>query len=377
MLNLPGKLFALGISLAVTSVIANESRTKQDLTEVQQELKKSQKNYQQQRSNIEALRTKLKAQELDIAKNAKALSLTERGIAENQQQQYTLQSEAKSLESKKQRLQKLLASQLKSAYMTGSHDYSKMLLNQEQSATLERTISYYDYFNKARINQLEELKQIFSELAENQQQLKRKQEQLAALKQQQQQRQAALIARQEERQTHLQELNAALQQTAQAIDYLKENEQTLIATLEELAKIQQPEEVVLEGLAQNKGKLQWPSKGRLRHRFGQSKHAGMSWKGVVIQAQAGTPVNSIKQGQVVYADWLNGFGWVMVVDHGEGFMSLYGHTQTLLKDVGDLVNTGETIALVGQSGGQIRSGLYFEIRHKGSAVDPVKWCKAS
>ncbi|BBN82725.1 non-catalytic member of peptidase subfamily M23B [Pseudoalteromonas sp. A25] len=377
MLNLPSKLFALGISLVVTSVAANESRTKQDLTEVQQELKKSQKNYQQQRDNIAALRAKLKAQELDIAKNSKALSLTRRGIAENQQHQYTLQNEAKSLENKKQRLQKLLAAQLKSAYMTGSHDYSKMLLNQEQSATLERTISYYDYFNKARITQLEELKQVFFELAKNQQQLERKQTQLAQLREQQEQRQTALVARQEERQVHLQTLNKALQQTAQAIDYLKENEQTLLSTLEELASIQQPEEVVLDGLTQSKGQLQWPSQGRLRHRFGQRKHAGMSWKGVVIQAQAGTPVNSIKQGQVVYADWLNGFGWVMVVDHGKGFMSLYGHTQTLLKDVGDIVNAGETIALVGQSGGQIRSGLYFEIRHKGSAVDPVKWCKAS
>lgn len=371
------KLIMLSLALVVTSVTANESRTKQDLTEVQQELKKSQKDYQKQRDKIASLRAKLKSQELDIAKNAKALSLTQRGIAENQQQQYTLQNEAKGLEKKKAHLQKLLAAQLKSAYMTGNHDYSKMLLNQEKSATLERTISYYDYFNKARIKQLEELKLVVAELAKNQQQLAKKQEELNALHEQQEARQAALIAGQKERQSHLSELNNALEQTAQAINYLKENEQTLIATLEQLAKVQEPSEIVLDGLANSKGRLLWPSKGRLKHRFGQRKHAGMSWKGVLIQAAAGTPVNSIKQGQVVYADWLNGFGWVMVVDHGEGFMSLYGHTQTLLKDVGDLVNAGETIALVGQSGGQSRSGLYFEIRHKGSAVDPVKWCKAS
>ncbi|CAH9053431.1 Murein hydrolase activator EnvC [Pseudoalteromonas holothuriae] len=377
MWNFPSKLILLALTLVATSVVANETRTKQDLTEVQQELKKSQQSYQKQQNNVVSLRKKLKQQELNIAKNAKALSLTQRGITENQQQQYTLKNEAKSLSNKKHKLQKLLAAQLKSAYMTGSHDYSKMLLNQQRSANLERAISYYDYFNKARITQLEELKFVFSELAKNQQQLARKQNELSALKAQQEQRQSALVAGQTKRQVHLQKLNAALQQTAQAIDYLKENEQTLISTLDDLAQTQQPPEIILDGLAQNKGRLLWPSKGHLRHRFGQQKHAGMSWKGVLIQAQSGAPVNSIKQGQVVYADWLNGFGWVMVIDHGEGFMSLYGHTQTLLKDVGDLVNAGETVALVGQSGGQARSGLYFEIRHKGSAVDPVKWCKAS
>ena len=129
------------------------------------------------------------------------------------------------------------------------------------------------------------------------------------------------------------------------------------------------------GLNKSKGKLNWPSKGKLKHTFGQRKHGGIDWKGVLIGAKEGTNVNSINNGQVVFADWLKGFGWVIVVDHGEGFMSLYGHAQTLLKDVGDMVREGETLALVGQSGGQSSSGLYFEIRHKGRAVNPIKWCR--
>ena len=356
---------------------ANESRTKQDLDAVQKELEKSQKSYQQQSERFNKLKRKLRDFELQIAQHAKALSLTEQGINENRQQQYTLESENKRLEQQKSKLQTLLAGQLKSAYMTGSHDYSKMLLNQEHSATLERTLSYYDYFNKARITQIEALKKIIVQLAENQQSLEQKQQQLNDLFTQQTERLYALKATKEQRQNSLSQLNSALKQTQSAIAYLKENEQTLITMLSQLNE-QQSESLVpveLIGLRSKKGKLPWPSKGRLKHRFGQRKHAGMNWKGVVIAAKTGDNVKAVQQGQVVFADWLNGFGWVIVIDHGLGYMSLYGHAQTLLKDVGDQVRSGESIALVGQSGGQADPGLYFELRHKGSAVDPVKWCK--
>ena len=370
-------IFGITTMLVLAFANANESRTKQDLDAVQKELEKSQKSYQQQSERFNKLKRKLRDFELQIAQHAKALSLTEQGINENRQQQYTLESENKRLEQQKSKLQTLLAGQLKSAYMTGSHDYSKMLLNQEHSATLERTLSYYDYFNKARITQIEALKKIIVQLAENQQSLEQKQQQLNDLFTQQTERLYALKATKEQRQNSLSQLNSALKQTQSAIAYLKENEQTLITMLSQLNE-QQSESLVpveLIGLRSKKGKLPWPSKGRLKHRFGQRKHAGMNWKGVVIAAKTGDNVKAVQQGQVVFADWLNGFGWVIVVDHGLGYMSLYGHAQTLLKDVGDQVRSGESIALVGQSGGQADPGLYFELRHKGSAVDPVKWCK--
>ena len=370
-------IFGITTMLVLAFANANESRTKQDLDAVQKELEKSQKSYQQQSERFNKLKRKLRDFELQIAQHAKALSLTEQGINENRQQQYTLESENKRLEQQKSKLQTLLAGQLKSAYMTGSHDYSKMLLNQEHSATLERTLSYYDYFNKARITQIEALKKIIVQLAENQQSLEQKQQQLNDLFTQQTERLYALKATKEQRQNSLSQLNSALKQTQSAIAYLKENEQTLITMLSQLNE-QQSESLVpveLIGLRSKKGKLPWPSKGRLKHRFGQRKHTGMNWKGVVIAAKTGDNVKAVQQGQVVFADWLNGFGWVIVIDHGLGYMSLYGHAQTLLKDVGDQVRSGESIALVGQSGGQADPGLYFELRHKGSAVDPVKWCK--
>ncbi len=368
---------ATSMLLATTFVVASESRTQQDLSEVQQQLKSSQQAYNKQRSAIKAAEKKLQAFELNIAKSAKAVSMTEQGIATNQKEQRRLEAQEKQLQQDQAKYQQVLAAQLKSAYMTGGHDYARMLLNQERAAKLERTISYYDYLNKARIKQLEKLQEISQELEQTQTELSRNQERLEALKQHQQERLAELQSAKQSRQAQLAKLNDQLQQTQSEIAYLKENEQTLLDTLAELAKAQQQAEIRLDGLAQLKGKLDLPIKGQIKHRFGQRKHAGMNWKGVLIGADEGKEINSIAPGQVVYADWLNGFGWVIVLDHGHGFMSLYGHAQTLLRDVGDEVRGGEAIALVGQSGGQPNSGLYFEIRHKGSAVDPIKWCRSS
>jgi septal ring factor EnvC (AmiA/AmiB activator) len=361
-------------SLVTGVAVANEDRTKKDLSQVQVALEQSQAEYQQQQKEIAKQQQKLKAHELAIAKNAKALNMAEQSVKKTQQQQAEQQQRAAKLEKQQAQFQRVLAAQLKSAYMAGSDDYSKMLLNQEDTAKFERTLSYYNYLNKARIKQLDELKALQIEIAKNQAELEKTKEKLVALFDEQKRRQAALLDAKNERQASLKNLKKQLNKTKDSISYLEENEQTLLATIKELEE-EKTTKIELLGLNKNKGRLSWPSKGKLTHKFGQRKHGGINWKGVLISAAEGTSVNSIHNGQVVFADWLNGYGWVIVVDHGEGFMSLYGHAQTLLKDVGDMVREGESVALVGQSGGQADSGLYFEIRHKGRAVNPITWCR--
>ncbi|MGO2477505.1 MAG: murein hydrolase activator EnvC family protein [Pseudoalteromonas sp.] len=361
-------------SLAVTAVTANEDRTKKDLSEIQSALEKSQTERKAQQQKIVTLNKNLKQHELDIAKNAKALNIAQNSIKKTRQQQQQQQQQADALTNKQKLMQKALAAQLQSAYMAGSHDYSKMLLNQQNTAQVERTLSYYNYLNKARVEQLDELKALLVEIKQVQAELEKTELHLTALYKEQKNRQQALVNAQNDRQKNLKSLKAKLNSTESSINYLKENEQTLIAMLAELEKAKN-QKVELIGLSKAKGKLDWPTKGKLSHKFGQRKHGGIDWKGVLIDANEGVNVNSIQNGQVVYADWLNGFGWVIVIDHGDGFMSLYGHTQTLLKDVGDMVRQGESVALVGKSGGQSSSGLYFEIRHKGRAVNPEKWCR--
>ena len=362
-------------SLAIAVAVANEDRTKKDLSQVQVALEQSQAEFQQQQKEIAKQQQKLKTHELAIAKNAKALNMAKQSVKKTQQQQAEQQQRAAKLEKQQAQFQRILAAQLKSAYMAGSDDYSKMLLNQEDTAKFERTLSYYNYLNKARIKQLDDLKALQVEIAKNQAELAKTKERLVALFEEQKRRQAALLGAKNERQASLQNLKKQLNKTKNSISYLEENEQTLIATIKELEEEEKVTKIELLGLNRNKGKLNWPSKGKLAHRFGQRKHGGINWKGVLISASEGTSVNSIDNGQVVFADWLKGYGWVIVLDHGQGFMSLYGHAQTLLKDVGDMVREGESVALVGQSGGQADSGLYFEIRHKGRAVNPIKWCR--
>ena len=127
------------------------------------------------------------------------------------------------------------------------------------------------------------------------------------------------------------------------------------------------------GLA--KGTLPWPLQGRLIHRFGAARTSQLNWKGLLISAPVGREVSAVANGQVVYADWLSGFGMVMVIDHGKGYMSLYGHNQSLLRNPGDTVTAGQPVALSGDTGGQDKSGLYFEIRYQGTAVDPLPWLR--
>ena len=374
-INSVTKLILILTFLATATAVANEDRTKKDLSEVQTALKQSQSEYNAQRKKVATLQKNLQQHELEIAKNAKALNMAEQSIKKTEQQQQLQQQKADQLEQQHAQFQHALAAQLKSAYMAGGDDdYAKMLLNQEDTAKFERTLSYYNYLNKARIEQLEELKALQLQIAKNQAELAKTKQKLVNLHDEQKRRQTALVSAQSERQANLKNLQAQLNNTKSSINYLKENQQTLITTIEELEK-EKNKKVELLGLNNSKGKLNWPSRGKLEHTFGQRKHGGIDWKGVLIGAKEGSNINSVHNGQVVFADWLKGYGWVIVVDHGEGFMSLYGHAQTLLKDVGDMVREGETVALVGQSGGQASSGLYFEMRHKGRAVNPEKWCK--
>ena len=160
----------------------------------------------------------------------------------------------------------------------------------------------------------------------------------------------------------------------QLLTKLVEEEENLISALQQLAQLSKPDEE-LNGLSQLKRKLAWPVKGRINRSFGSKKQGYLKWKGVLMAAPVGRQVKTIHNGTVLFADWLKGYGLVTVIDHGQGYMSLYGHNQTLLKSVGERVETGEPIALVGQSGGQLRPGLYFEIRYRGQAVNPKKWCR--
>lgn len=362
-------LFAL-----VTSVTVLAQQTK-ELEDIQRQIKQKQQRLESQLAEAKSLQESLKKAELTIAKTAKALNETRKELNLNTKQLTDLIAQQKDL-TKKQKLQtKLLSRQIRSAYMAGNSDYAQMLLNQDDAAKFERVLSYYQYFNKARQQQIDRFRELVLQLNRVNQDLLETQNQLRTLEEVQKKQNSELTLQQRARKKTLVKIEATIDSDAAKIEQLQFNEQTLMKAIEEAQRLANLKPAELKGLAKLKGLLLKPTRGRLRKLFGNRRQGQVRWKGVLINGNAGNPVRAVHYGKVLYADWLRGFGLVTVLDHGQGYMSLYGHNQALLKDAGETVEAGETIALVGQSGGQASPNLYFEIRHKGKAINPSKWLK--
>ncbi len=369
-----GYLFSLAPNVYASNNDQNPQETSKKLTSVQQSIKARQKEIANTTKKRAALEAQLKQDELAIAKAAKAANQTKQKLASTRKKITELRREQADLLIKKMQQQKLLAQQLRAAYSTGNHDYLKLILNQEKPASVQRTLTYYHYFNQARINEINTFQQTVERLAQVEVEQQQQIAQLSQLQQQQLQQQQTLKASSKARKSTLKKLSKQLLTKQQQLEKLKAAEENLVIELDRLQQLARAE-LNLTGLAKLKHKLNWPIKGKILRSFGSRKQGYLRWKGVLISAPIGREVTAIHHGKVLFADWLNGYGLVTVIDHGNGYMSLYGHNQALLKDVGDRVETGEPIALVGQSGGQQLSGLYFEIRHRGKAVNPKTWCK--
>jgi septal ring factor EnvC (AmiA/AmiB activator) len=267
---------------------------------------------------------------------------------------------------------------VRATYAMGRQDHFKLLLNQENPATLSRTLTYYAYLNRARSRVIGELATDLRRLADIKESIARDTAELEGLRQQKASAKAELEVERARRQKLVASLAGRLDAQGSRLERLKQDEQKLAELIAGLAR--ELADVPLGDTRQApfhslRGKLPWPSGGRLRHRFGTPRGSGdLSWKGVLIAAHPGTPVTAVSHGRVAFADWLRGFGLLMIIEHGDDYMSLYGHNELLFKDVGDWVDAGDLIGKVGSSGGHSSTGLYFEIRHRGKPVDPMRWC---
>lgn len=363
--------------LILSSTLAHASdlnKRQSELQAIQQQIASEQQDLRSNSQQRDKLLQLLKRDERAIGDAAKKLNDTENQLSTSQANIKKLNGQEADLTKQQNEQQRVLAKQLKSAYLAGNHDYSKMLLNQQDPATVERLLTYYQYLNKARIAAIDTLKQTHKELVKVQQQAKQENERLSALAIDQRAQSKQLSAEQQQRQNTLSQLQQLIDKKASGLEQLQIEEASLKRVIEQAIKAA-AENPAMEGLAKSNGKLNWPTKGSLRNSFGSARSGNIRWKGVVIDAVEGQAVSAPASGKVIYADWLKGFGLLMVIDHGQGFMSLYGYSQALLKDVGDSVKAGEEIALVGRSGGQNQAGLYFEIRHKGEAENPAKYCR--
>jgi len=270
-----------------------------------------------------------------------------------------------------------LSQQLRSAYAMGQQGEIKLLLNQEQPASIGRMLVYYEYISRARTREIEEVSQSLAALQKLEHDISLQLDEINKLKSEQQLKQSELNVERQQRKLTLTQLKADILSSNRELANYKANEkqlEQLLRTLDEvLADIPDLDK---RPFAKSKGKLAWPTKGRLTAHFGSRRPVGnLKWRGVMIDTKEGSSVRAVSHGRVAFADWLRGFGLLLIIDHGNGYMSLYGHNQSLYKEAGDWVDVGETVATVGDSGGQERSGLYFEIRHNGKPLNPTKWCR--
>ncbi len=324
------------------------------------------------RSKQTELNQQLKQADLKLSKLAIALQKTQKKHRQEDLKLAELQQQEQDYQEKLTQQRDTIGKQIRSAYILSKQDYIKIVLNQENMGQLNRVMYYFSYFNHARMQQLKQLAADLDKLHESQQQVAQQTKVLEKLEQQQQHQRAALKRQQTRRQRLLVKLQHQIKTKAQRLKALQGNKQALARVIQRIAK----QQTLSAGkpFVKLRGKLPWPTRGRVAMAYGsQVADSELRLNGVILQAKRGQPVYVVANGKVIFADWLRGLGLLMIVEHGNGYITLYGHNQSLLRKVGDVVNAGDEIASVGQSGGLAKPGLYFAIRHDGTPLNPRPW----
>lgn len=328
----------------------------------------------------------------------RAISDSNRKLAELAEQQRAADKKLGELQQQERQLtgsmaeqQALLGRLLYQQYLGGEQEYLKLLLSSQDPNQVSRDLQYYKYIARSRATWLAALHDNFAALNTVSTATREQRAELKSLRAEQSAQKKALEKEQHARQRVLGKISQQLRQQRREINRLQHDENRLAKLVDRLTKmLAQPKTNSLfrnDNLPDNrfdgrpfdqlKGKLILPVKGEVTNRFGAPRpDSTVLWKGLFLRTSAGQAVKAIATGRVVFADWLRGFGNLLIIDHGKGYMSLYGNNETLYKQVGDVLHGGDTVAAVGNSGGNEDSGLYFELRHESKPLDPIKWLAA-
>ncbi|NIU61589.1 MAG: peptidoglycan DD-metalloendopeptidase family protein, partial [Pseudomonas stutzeri] len=404
---MPRTFLALAFLCLLGPAVADErAAARQQIEAARQDIAELQKLLKQIEQEKSGVQKQLQTTESEMGQLEKQVDTLQQEIDRSEAELERLNEEKTTLEGARLEQQRLIGLQARAAYQNGRQEYLKLLLNQQNPEKFSRTLTYYDYLNKARLEQLDSFNETLRQLANVEADIEAQQNLLAEKKDGLLERRDQLAEVRKERQQALAKLNSDLssreqrlqarrQEQAQFERVLKTIEETLARQareaeearqrelLAERQRQQQQQQARPSGssapsgplvssaggsfggpFAQAKGKLPWPVDGRLVARYGTPRggDARTKWDGVLIGANAGTQVRAVHGGRVVFADWLRGAGLLVILDHGNGYLSLYGHNQSLLRDAGDIVKAGDPIATVGTSGGQETAALYFAIR---------------
>ena len=358
---------------------------KADMAKLQKEIEALQKELKQVQGTRSDLQKDLEKSETQINELQKKANEINQQLDQQNKELNQLKNERSQLEQARKNQQAQIAEQMRAAYKLGEQSEVKVLLNQESPDQLSRVMKYHSYFMEAHTAKMQTYLDTITRIDALTPEIEKKTLELGSMQSELDAQRAQLKTIHGERQEALAKVNSQLKSKSQELTQLSEDRRRLQALLERVAKsvattgaINSPGYVPLpaggEKFSLRKGRLPWPTQGSMIHRFGSSRIAGqMNWTGAYISAPMGNSVIAVHHGRVVFADYFGGHGLLVIVDHGEGYLSLYAHNQSLLKKAGEPVHAGEAIANVGNSGGQASTGLYFEIRHNGKPIDPGAW----
>ncbi len=372
-------VIALLISLlGWSAAVSGDDTKRKQLKALKSRIESVQRELNSNREKRNSEQRALREIETRLGKLQRELHNTQQALLRQKSQLSDLSARKRALDDKRRTQQTLIEQQILAAYQLGQEKKLKMLLNQQSPDTLSRALVYYDYFNRARTEQIHAYRETIAELNALEPAIEAKAAELDTTRADLKRQQSYLAARQKERQTTLAALDNQISSRDQKLKAMQAEQDDLLKLLqaieEEVVNIALPESY--RPFYTRKGKMTWPASGKTLHRFGTSRDgSSLNWNGVVIGATKGSPVKAIHHGRVVFSDWLRGAGLLIIIDHGGGYMSLYGHNESLLFDTGDWVKAGDTIATVGNSGGRTEASLYFEIRKNGRPTNPSGWCR--
>lgn len=369
-------------SLFTQSTTADEKDRKQaDLNNLQSKILKLKQIIDVKEDSKSRYTKQLKKIENDIAKVSRKARESKKEIADKRAELKKLSRSRNRHQQQLSQENDLLAKQVYTAFTLGRQERVKLLFSQKNPAELQRNLVYYQYFSNARAELITTVKRSIDKILQAEASIKKTRQDLQKSLGLLETQKAQLVKDSGKRKSIISSLDKQLKKQGGNLSRLEdeaEQLQKLIGSIQDiLTETPDPE---LEGkpFAQLRGKLAWPLKGDIKKLFGRHKPlSDLRWQGIMIYAPEGEYVRSVSRGRIAFADWLRGLGNLIIIDHGNSYLSLYGHNESLFKSAGEWVEAGDIISSIGNSGGQQKSGLYFEIRKKGKPQNPTKWCKAS
>lgn len=374
-------LLCAGVTLpvkAVANTAQKKAQQEANLVKIRKNIEKTVKAIEAKNRKRSKMEKQLSTLERKISASNKALRQTNAAIKLNQRELSDLAIEQKQLNKQLKRQLEQLRAQIYSAYANSEPPQLKLLLDQEDPTQLSRMRTYYDYLHKARERRIQQARNILTNLKSVRATVQNKQSKLTALLNTQKKEKSALLSNRKQRSKVLKSVKADISRTGRELAQLKQNEKNIQALIQSLSEVmsKMPSTLDNSAFAKLKGRLSLPVTGNRSNQFGAvRKGSDLRWKGWMIQTQEGRVVKAVADGRVVFANELRGFGLLTVIDHGGGYLSLYGHNQDLTRQVGDWVGKNQPIAHAGDSGGLERPALYFELRHNGKPLNPALWCK--